>query len=258
MSRRPLEAVGVIVTRPAREAAPLAQKLAAMGARSIVFPAIVILPAHDRGALDAVLARLADYDGVFFVSPSAVEHGAPPAAAWPAGLPAYAPGPGTAAALAAAGIATVRYPAHRHDSEGLLALPQLANVRGKRFAILRGDGGRELIADTLRARGATVDLVACYRRMAPRESATDLDGALRRGEAQALTLTSSEAARNLWQAIDAASHAALCALPSFVTHPRIADTARALGLDVHLTGSGDAGLIAALLDWFNPSPKGMR
>ena len=90
---------------------------------------------------------------------------------WPARLRAFAPGPGTAAALAAAGIHDVTIPATTFDSEGLLALPALSQVAGKRIAIFRGEGGRDLLGDTLRARGALVDYVDCYRRAAPRSGA---------------------------------------------------------------------------------------
>jgi uroporphyrinogen-III synthase len=76
-------------------------------------------------------------------------------------------GPATAEALAAAGIAGAQIPETTFDSEGLLALPELSDVRGKRVLILRGDGGREYLGDALRARRAHVDAVACYRERSP-------------------------------------------------------------------------------------------
>src|SRR5688572_33382175 len=102
-----------------------AQKLAALGASPIVFPAIVILPPSDRAALDAAHARLDDYDFAVFVSANAVEYGLPSAASWPATLVAFVPGPGTAEALVAAGIRDVRVPATTFDSDGMLALAEL-------------------------------------------------------------------------------------------------------------------------------------
>ncbi len=123
---------------------------------------------------------------------------------WPARLRAYAPGPGTAAALVAAGLDDVRIPATTFDSEGLLALPELADVAGKRIVIFRGNGGREFLGDTLRARGASVDHVGCYRREIPQGGAGGLAEALREGRAQALTLTSSEGLDNLVALLDPA------------------------------------------------------
>ncbi len=139
-SSAPLAGIGVLVTRPARQAGSFAQKLAALGATPIIFPAIAILPPADPDALSRAHAALADYDIAVFVSANAVEYGAPDPRRWPAKLAAFAPGPGTAEALAAVGIGGARIPATTFDSEGLLALPELAAVGGKRVVIFRGDG----------------------------------------------------------------------------------------------------------------------
>ncbi|HEX4882625.1 MAG TPA: uroporphyrinogen-III synthase [Casimicrobiaceae bacterium] len=237
-----------MVTRPARQAAAFAQKIAALGGDPIVFPAIVILPPDDRAALERAHAALARYDLAFFVSANAAEYGVPPFA-WPSALPAFAPGPGTAEALAACGVPGVRVPATTQDSEGLLALPALADVRGKRAVIFRGDGGRELLADTLRQRGASVDCVTCYRRAAPASGAQGLVDALSHRRAHAITVTSSEGLDNLWHALGDTGRPLAQRLPWFAPHPRIAARGRALGLTMCETAPGDAGLIAGLLDW---------
>src|SRR6185295_3375161 len=100
---------------------------------------------------------------------------------WPERLAVLAPGPGTAEALAATGIAGARVPATTFDSDGLLRLPELADVRGKLVLILRGDGGREQLAEALRSRGARVDTIACYRRARPASGVHGLAGAFRDG-----------------------------------------------------------------------------
>ena len=245
----PLSGIAVVVTRPVRQGAAFAQQLAALGATPIAWPAIIILPPDDRSALERVHASLDRYDLAFFVSANAAEYGAPPVGRWPARLAAYAPGPGTAAALAAVGVPYPRVPETSYDSEGLLALAELADVKGKRAIVFRGQGGRELLADTLRERGATVETVSCYRRAAPSGDARGLLDALRKHRARALTLTSSEAVDNLMRAAGEAGRAELREIPAFAPHERIADHARALGLDARLTSGGDAGLIAALLEW---------
>ena len=88
---------------------------------------------------------------------------------WPPHLLPAAIGQGTVRALAAHGVHGCIAPEQRFDSEALLALPELQaeRVAGQRVLILRGDGGRELLAETLSARGALVDLVSCYRRLPP-------------------------------------------------------------------------------------------
>jgi uroporphyrinogen-III synthase len=246
--------MGVIVTRPARQAAGLARQLAALDATPIVVPAIVILPPADRGPLDRAQAALAGYDIAIFVSANAAEYGVPSPQLWPAALLTLAPGPGTAAALAATGIADVRIPATSFDSEGLLALPELRDIAGKRVVIFRGEGGRGHLGDTLRERGAQVTYVECYRRAAPATGAAGLGEALAQARAHALTLTSSEGLDNLCALLDADDLRRLRQLPAFVPHPRIAEHARSHGFAPVETGATDAGLIAGLLEWFARHP----
>jgi len=251
----PLDGVGVIVTRPQRQAAGLARKLAAVGATPLIWSAIVILPPLDRAPLEHAQATLASYDIAVFVSANAVEYGVPDPSRWPQSLVAFAPGPGTAEALAAVGVTGVRIPVTTFDSEGLLALPELQHVDGKRVLIFRGQGGRELLGTTLIERGAHVEYVSCYRRTAPTSDAQGLREALREGRAHAITLSSSEGIDNLIAAVGIEGRALLERIPAFVPHPRIADQARAAGLTAVTTAAGgDAGLIAGLLEWFAARP----
>jgi uroporphyrinogen-III synthase len=202
-----------------------------------------------------VHATLASYDFAIFVSANAVEYGVPDRRRWPASLRVFAPGPGTAEALAGVGIVDARIPASTFDTEGLLALPELQDVGGRRVLIFRGQGGRELLGDTLMQRGARVDYVSCYRRAAPEADARGLVEALADGRAHALTLTSAEGADNLLTAIGADGAALLARIPAFVPHPHIAGHVRAAGLrTVVTTSGGDAGLIAGLLEWFAAHP----
>ena len=242
------------MTRPARQAGGFAQRIAALGARPVIFPAIVILPAADPEPVLRAHASLAEYDCAIFVSANAVEYGVPDPRSWPLRLVALAPGPGTAEALASVGITDVRVPATTFDSEGLLALPELSSVRGKRIVVFRGNGGREELIDALSARGARVDVVVCYRRAKPESGAAGLNDAFRDGRIDAVTITSSEGLDNLWALADAALRAAWRGCPTFVPHPRIAAHARGIGLSVVETAGGDAGLIAGLLEWAAAQP----
>lgn len=248
-TRGPLAGLGLLVTRPARQAAAFAQKLAALGALPIIYPAIVILPPADRSRLDAAHATLQHYDFAFFVSTNAVEYGAPPSGRWPVGLVAFAPGPGTAEALASVGIVNVRVPSTTFDSEGVLALPDLADVRDQRGIVFRGEGGRDRLGATLRSRGAHVDQVACYRRARPTGGADGLIEAFDAGRVHAVTITSSEGLDNLLAVLGSNGRTLLQHVPMFASHPRIAEHARALGMRAVDTAGGDAGLIAGLLTW---------
>ena len=236
----PLAGIGVIITRPARQAAHFAEKLATLGATPLIWPAIVILPPADRSTLDQVHAHLDRYDIAVFVSANAVEFGAP--------------GAGTAEALAALGCANPQVPTSTFDTEGLLALPSLSKVKGRRVVIFRGEGGRELLGDELSKRGATVDYITCYRRAAPEAGAAGLVEALEARRAHALTLTSSEGLENLLNALDARGRRLLAELPAFAPHQRIVERARAAGLPATLTPPGDAGLMTGLLEWFARHP----
>ncbi|MEP6996052.1 MAG: uroporphyrinogen-III synthase [Betaproteobacteria bacterium] len=247
-----LSGEGIVITRPARQAAVLAQQVAALGGKPLVFPTIVILPPDDRRALDDVHGRLAQFDYAVFVSANAAEFGVGDAAAWPTTLTAFAPGPATAAALAAGGIGDVRVPRTTTDSEGLLALPEFIAAAGKRVVIFRGGGGgRELLGDSLTVRGAQVTYVDCYRRAKPASGAEGLIAAWREQRIDAMTLTSREGLDNLWDMLDAYGRKALASTPAFVSHPRIAERARALKLTrIIVADPSDIGLLESLLQYF--------
>lgn len=248
----PLAGKTIVVTRPRAQAGPLAAAIAAQGGQPLIFPLLEISPAADTQPLADAVARLADYSLAVFISPNAVDHALPAILArggWPAGLLPAAVGQGTVKALAAHGISGCVAPSERFDSEALLALPELAaeRVAGRRIAIFRGDGGRELLADTLRARGAEVDCVSCYRRSGPADGVASLLDAWRAGRLDALTVSSSEGLRYLVDLLDAEGRAWLQKTPVFVPHARIADNARALGLsNIILTEAADAGILAGL------------
>ncbi len=250
----PLGGAGIVITRPAKQAAALAQQVAALGGTPIICPAIVIAPPVDGAPLERALQELASYDFALFVSVNAVEHAIADAARWPAHIVAFAPGPGTADALHAAGVATVRAPERGTDSEALLALPELSDVAGKRVVIFRGSGGRELLGTTLRARGAKVDYIECYRRAKPESGAVGLAEAWSEGRVDAISITSSEGLENLWQMLDGTTRARFARTATFVPHPRIAESARAMSLShVVVTAPTDAGLLASLVEYFAAS-----
>jgi uroporphyrin-3 C-methyltransferase len=258
----------IVVTRPRAQAAGLAALIEAEGGIPVVFPVIDIQPALDQAPL--VSTKLGDYQLAVFISPNAVDYSLPSllaAGPWPNGLQAAAVGAGTVKALEKFGISGTVVPSERFDSEGLLELPalQAERVAGQRVLILRGDGGRELIADTLRERGATVDYLSCYRRLPPGDGVQVLSDLAARGALDALTVSSSEGLRNLQQLLEAPAQQALgeqlYGTPCFVPHARIAEVARELGYrQVILTGPADAGLIAGLCAYNWPpretSPSG--
>lgn len=248
---QPLRGRRILVTRPAAQAQALAQLIAAQGGEPICFALLEIAPPDDPQPLQQAAARLADYAMAIFISPNAVLSSVVhllARRAWPEQLQAVAIGPGTAAQLAACGIGKVIVPAERFDSEALLEMPQLQRqaVLGQKILILRGNGGREELAAGLRARGAQVDAVTCYRRLPPVD-AQAIVSLLRNSGVDALTISSSEGLRNLLPLLDTESLARLQGKPVFVAHRRIAETAAELGWrEVVITGPADAGVIEGL------------
>jgi len=241
----------IAVTRPRAQAAGLAAQIAAQGGEPIVFPLLEISAVDDPAPLTDAVSRLHSYALVIFISPNAVAFAMPAilaAGPWPSGALAVAIGQGSVAALASHGLVTVIAPSARFDSEGVLELPELQpeRVAGRRVLILRGNGGRELLAETLRARGAEVDLASCYRRSAP-TSPEPLQALLHAGALDAVTVSSSEGLRHLLALLDLPARVRLEQTPLFVPHPRIVEQAKQLGLpEVILTGPADAGIIEAL------------
>ncbi|MDH4286763.1 MAG: uroporphyrinogen-III synthase [Gallionella sp.] len=249
MSEKQLAGLKILVTRPRDQAAWLAQRIEQAGGTPLLFPLLEIAPAEDTKTLHEQVSRLAQFDLAIFISPNAVRYGI--AAIRAAGtvsplMKIATVGQGSAKALRELGITGAIAPTERFDSEGLLALPELQDVAGWRVMIFRGDGGRELLGDTLKARGASVEYAACYRRSKPQWDAT----ALQNAAPDAITVTSSEALGYLWQMLDDARRASVRALPLFAPHPRIAELAHQQGWQqVRLTEAGDEGLLSALIAW---------
>ncbi|AOK30333.1 MULTISPECIES: fused uroporphyrinogen-III synthase HemD/membrane protein HemX [Burkholderia] len=258
-----------VLTRPDGQSSGLAAQLAAAGIDVLDFPLIDIAPLADDAPLAGALARLDAYALVVFVSPNAIDHAlARLDAIWPHPLPIGVVGPGSVAALARHGIVagTHRVIAPResgnggtprYDSESLFVEIERAfggalALAGKRVLIVRGDGGREWLAERLREAGAEVELVAAYRRIMPEPSirAWERVHGLLSGEPHAWLVTSSEGVRNLQELAHAhlteAEIDALTRARFVAPHPRIAETARALGFDrITLSGAGDERIVHA-------------
>jgi uroporphyrinogen III methyltransferase / synthase len=260
----------VVITRPAGQSDALVAQLAEAGVATLDFPLIDIAPAEDTGPLQTALASLDRYALVVFVSPNAVDYAfSAYNAIWPHALPVGVVGPGSVAALARHGVEAPAYQvitplaapddeAARFDSEALFtALDEAmsaASLEGKRVLIVRGDGGREWLAERLREAGAEVDTVAAYRRLVPEPSvaAWERVHTLLAGEPHAWLITSSEGMRNLDELardhLNAGEIAQLKRATLVTPHPRIEQTARGLGFDsITVSGAGDERIARTLL-----------
>ena len=245
---------GILVTRPAARAAHLADCIRRAGGDPVLFPTLEIVSILENSSffIEDIENNIINSNLLIFVSPTAVEHGlAPFRACWPAGLVVAAVGAGTARLLRERGVTAVLAPAQGGDSEALAALPELQRVAGKRIVIVRGQGGREWLAGTLRARGAQVDYLECYRRVCPDTDADALVARWSAGGVAAVTMTSRQALDNLFAILPARARALAQATPLFAVHARIAEHARALGVaKIVTTGSGDAAIVSGLQSFF--------
>ncbi|MBY4898097.1 fused uroporphyrinogen-III synthase HemD/membrane protein HemX [Cupriavidus sp. AU9028] len=272
----------VVVTRPAGQSRQLIDALQAAGLDVLSFPLLAIGPATDDGPLRAALGELERFALVVFVSPNAIAYALDALAsqqgvldpAWPISVPVAVVGPASVAALAARGIAA---PTHRvispldpaaapaandvdprFDSEALWARLDPAELRGRSVLIVRGNGGRDWLAERLREAGATVVAVQAYRRDLPEPGAMQWQAvreSLADGAApHAWLLTSSEAVRNLdtlaGQHLSPDEVQRLRQVQCIAAHARIAEQADALGFRrIGAASPGDDGLLQACLAW---------
>lgn len=218
-----LKGMRVIVTRPPAQAEPLCTALETAGAQVVRLPMIDIRP------LAAPRPALSTYDWLLFTSPNAVLHGLPQLGPLLPALHLAAVGAATAAALRSETSLPVCLPPNDYSSEGLLALPELQHIDTQRFLIIKGEGGRQTLAATLRARGGHVDELPVYRRLPLDYPAAQLTAAI--GSADAAIVTSGEILQRLHALTPASSRTLLCHLQLVVPSERVVQMALSLGFD---------------------------
>ncbi|MEY8879504.1 MAG: uroporphyrinogen-III synthase [Leptothrix sp. (in: b-proteobacteria)] len=267
----PAERPCLLVTRPQPQADEWVARLQALGQPARALPLLVIEPvAAFAPAVRQAWQALAGLDLVMFVSPNAVLQFMalrPAEAVWPAHTLAAATGPGTVAALLAQGVPRAQVVAPAADSAQFdaeaLWHQQLAqrDWSAAQVLIVRGEDGRDWLADTLRAHGAQVQPLGAYRRVAP-DASGETGRTLTEVSADPTgcvwLFSSSEAIGHLLGLMRAAPGAeaggasawqALLQVPVIATHPRIAQTAMAAGWSMvrHLAPDPDL-LVAALAE----------
>jgi uroporphyrinogen-III synthase len=241
----------IAITRPTDQAKALTQLVQLESGNVIHFPLIEIAPLEDYSQFNAIINHIHQYDWVIFISSNAVQNGMPFlnsvfSAHTNLPKPRFAAiGPITAQTLYEFGIKDVYIPEGKYDSESLLALPLMQNMIGKKVMIIRGIGGRELLADTLKTRGATVTFAECYHRVNPQSDCLILDNAYQKQGLDALVVTSSEAMRNLLSLCNNAPW--LNDVTFCVNHERVAEEAIKKRLTVKVASqSGDVGMMNLL------------
>ncbi|MFJ3521566.1 uroporphyrinogen-III synthase [Pseudomonas sp. NPDC090203] len=251
----------LLLTRPAEESQALALTLAEEGIFSSSLPLLDIQPLPVSEENRSIIYNLAAYCAVIVVSKPAARLGLelvdevwpqPPMQDW------FAVGAATAQILDDYGL-RVFYPEQGDDSEALVALPQLqAAISGydPKVLIMRGEGGREWLAEQLREQGVAVDYLPLYRRSLPQYPAFVLPQRVEAERLNGLVVSSGQGFEHLRQ-LAGDAWPQLARLPLFVPSPRVAELAREAGAQsvVDCRGASAAALLAALREQPEPASQ---
>ena len=257
MTTKHLSGITIAITRPVDQAKKLSALITEAGGTPVLYPLIEITALADYSQFEAVIQDIYDYDWAIFISSNAVQNGMPRLVkvGIPSKLQFAAIGPVTASELQSFGVNQVLTPSShiqdsdkskvRFDSESLLALPEMQAMQGKKVMLFRGIGGRDVLAETLKSRGATVTFAECYQRINPQTNCDLLASLYNENKLHGIVITSSEAMRHL---LDLAGNAEwLKNITLFVNHARIAELPLQMGLKVFVADApGDDAMLKTI------------
>ena len=195
-----LEGLTVVNTRPKLQAESLSDLIRRASGTPVEFPVIEIATLEDPHVLDEQIKKVHEVDIAIFISVNAVDAVMTISNSftqWPENVMIASVGQATALKLDYYGLTVSIKASDPFNSEALLLLPDLQNLTGKKVIIFRGEGGRELLADTLRSRGAAVVYIECYRRLVPASDPTKLNQCWDEGRRPLIVVNSNEGLRNL-------------------------------------------------------------
>lgn len=223
----------ILITRPNPAGNELAQRLINAGKTVFQAPLIEITAGRELSLLANKLAALTTGDSLFLLSKNAVLYANwqlnQLQQSWPDTLFYYGIGKSTALAFQYSTGMLTDYPQQGETSEDLLALPALSQVRHKRILLLRGNGGRDLLAQTLRQRGAYVDECECYQRQFIDYSSNTFAHRWEEKQVDTLVVTSGEMLQQLFSLVDETKKAWLLDCHLVVVSKRLAMIAEKLG-----------------------------
>jgi len=245
----------VLVTRPEYQQSNLVQLIENEGGHAWRFATLAIAPVADQQKLADQLRQLEQFDIAIFVSPNAADYAYQAleenGLTLPSSLKLACVGKGCAQAVEQHGRSVDAMPVTGIGSDGLLQHALLQEVTNKRVIIFRGNGGRELLADTLSQRGAQVEYCECYRRAIPQTDAAGLIDSWRNGGIDVVTITSTQALKNLRSMLGEHADSLLSTTPVIAISQRIAETARELGSQVVLVtdDTSDEAIVDCIKRW---------
>jgi len=246
----------VLVTRPKHQADHLCELISNAGGKSIRFPTIEIQNILNSESLSSCFTEISQYHLVIFVSRNAVDvvfgnYLVP--SELPEQLQLLAIGSGTAAALNELSVVDILHAGIQADSESLLLIPELQSdfIKNKKILIVRGTGGRELLADTLKSRGAIVDYAEVYKRCLPEYDIQERCRLWQNNKPDVVIVSSNEGLENLLKLTQVENKQQLFKSPLVVMSERNANLARELGFISNIgiaKAKSDEGLLNTVLD----------
>jgi uroporphyrinogen III methyltransferase / synthase len=213
---KPLAGKKIVVTRAGAQAYGLVEQIKRAGGEVIELPTIEIQPPENFAPFDAAIQIIGQYDWLIFTSVNSVApflarlRLAGKTATATQSLKVGAIGPETAKRLASAGITASLVP-ERYQAEGILDAMKPDAMKGKRVLIPRAAEAREVLPETLRAWGATVDVVIAYRTALPDVDVAPLAELLRARKVAVITFTSSSTVKNFVRLFGGGSLAGIAA-----------------------------------------------
>ena len=247
---KPLANCSVLVTRPQHQAATFQQLLEEKGAEVSLFPTLEIIPLPLL--IEQQCSLLATADILIFTSPNAVSFSQALLASCTLTTCSIAAiGKKTASSLAKINIPTDLLPHAPFNSEALLNHAKLHAITHKKIFIIKGEGGRNLLAKELSIRGANVTELAVYRRKCPTPTRQRLHK-LSQKKIDIITLTSSESAYNLFMLLNGQHW--LPNTPLLVGSSRIQKELIQQGINNPLfvaNNPSDKTMLQTLLEWNN-------
>ncbi len=249
---KPSEQYNILVTRPKHQANILCELIEQQGWNAIRFPTLEIVALND-GKISEQIERINQYQWLIFISVNAVNFAL---SANDGKIEQFkqssiaAVGKSTEKSLHTIGLPSVLVPDSNFNTEGLLATKEMNHVKGMTCLIVRGDGGRETLANTLRERGATVDYMEVYTRKMPVCNNLKVANMLKLDSLDVITITSGDVLKNLLAMIAEELHDKLILIPLIVISKRIKELAEQNGFKhiIVTERPGDTAIIEAAVE----------
>ena len=245
----------ILITRPNEQADSLCKLISNHGGVSVRFPTIKIQPIVRTDKLIKRFDEISKYDFIIFISRNAakitIDH-------FIGNIDVFidtqiiAIGPGTAEELATRGLTDIICPGSQTDSKALLDLKEMQSnkIANKQILIIRGTGGRELLADSLETRGANINYVEVYKRCLPEYGKHEIGNAWYKKKPDVVVVTSNEILNNLINLLSD-DKKKLFSTPLVTMSERIAERARKEGFTSKIgvaREQNDNGVLAGLLE----------